>query len=137
MAPQDAAPTTVSNKARIVGWVLTLLPSALLTFSGVMKFIDSDELKKGFEHLGIGYDLAKPLGVLELSCVAVYLFPRTSILGAILIAGYMGGAILAHLRINEGFGPQIAVGVFVWLGLFLREPRLRQLVPWRRAPSKV
>lgn len=96
-----------------------------------MKLTDSKDLHEGFDHLGLPFSLAVPLAVVELSCVALYLLPWTSVLGAILIAGYMGGAILAHVRIGEPFIAQIGVGIFVWLGLYLREPRLRALAPWR------
>jgi hypothetical protein len=72
-----------------------------------------------------------PLGILEISCVAIYLIPATSVLGAILLTGYIGGAILAHLRIGEPIFMQIALGGCVWLGLYLRENRLKQLIPVR------
>ena len=73
-----------------------------------------------------------PLGILELLCVVVYLVPNTAILGAVLLTGYMGGAILAHLRIGESILFQIALGLVIWLGLYLREPRLRELLPLRK-----
>jgi hypothetical protein len=68
---------------------------------------------------------------LELSCTAIYLIPATSVLGAILLAGYMGGAICTHWRVGDPFFAQAAVGFFVWLGLYLREPRLKALIPLR------
>jgi hypothetical protein len=76
--------------------------------------------------------LILPLGILELVCVAIYLFPPTAILGAILLTGYMGGAILAHLRVGEPVYVQATIGAVVWLGIFLREERLRKLIPIRR-----
>ncbi len=84
--------------------------------------------------LGISPDLLTPLGVFEIGCVLLYLIPATSILGAILFTGYLGGAILAHLRVGEPFIPQMVIGVLVWLGVFFRDYRLRQLIPLRRAP---
>jgi DoxX-like family len=71
------------------------------------------------------------LGIVELSCTMIYLFPRTSVLGAILLTGYLGGAIATHLRIGEAFYLQLILGVLVWLGLFLRDYRLRALLPLR------
>lgn len=76
--------------------------------------------------------MAPVLGVTELLCAVLYAIPQTSVLGAILLTGYMGGAIATHARIGEGFIPQIIIGVLVWLGLFLRDARLRALIPIRR-----
>jgi hypothetical protein len=89
-------------------------------------------VEQGFAHLGLPLTLMKPLAVLELSCVVVYLIPATSVLGAILLAGYLGGAICTHLRVGDPFVAQAAIGVFLWLGLWLRESRLRVLIPLRR-----
>jgi hypothetical protein len=88
-------------------------------------------VEKGFAHLGLPESMIRPLGVLELSCVIIYLIPRTSVLGAILLAGYMGGAICTHWRVGEPFILQASLGILVWLGLYLREPRLRGLLPQR------
>jgi hypothetical protein len=71
------------------------------------------------------------LGILEVSCVIIFLIPRTAVLGAILIAAYMGGATATHVRVGDPFYATVLVGVFVWLGLWLREPRLRALLPLR------
>jgi hypothetical protein len=73
-----------------------------------------------------------PLAILEISCVVIYLIPATSVLGAILLTGYIGGAICTHLRVGDPFFLQIAIGIFVWLGLYLRESRLQELIPLRR-----
>jgi xanthine/uracil permease len=62
----------------------------------------------------------------------VYVIPQTSVLGAILLTGYLGGAVATHVRIDDNFVPPIVMGVLVWLGLFLRDPRLRALIPLRR-----
>jgi hypothetical protein len=72
-----------------------------------------------------------PLAILEVSCVVIYLIPATSVLGAIFLTGYMGGAICTHLRVGDPFVIQITLGVFVWLGLYLRENRLKGLLPLR------
>jgi hypothetical protein len=72
-----------------------------------------------------------PLAMVEVSCVLIYLIPATSVLGAILLTGYMGGAICTHLRVGDPFFIQIALGVLVWLGLYLRDTRLRALIPIR------
>ena len=74
---------------------------------------------------------ANGLGVLELACTALYVIPRTSVLGAILLTGYLGGATVTHLRIGEPFWGPPLVGVFLWGGLYLRDPRLRALIPFK------
>ena len=86
---------------------------------------------EGMAHLGLPESLIVPLGILEISCVAIYLIPATSMLGAILLTGYIGGAICTHLRVGDPFFFQIVLGVCVWLGLYLRENRLRELIPVR------
>lgn len=116
---------------RLFGWILSIAPCLLLIFSAVMKFSGSPQLSEGFKHLGWPEKFAVALGVLELSCTLLYLFPPTAILGAILLTGYLGGAIATHVRIEEGFIPQALLGVALWLGLFLREARLRAILPLR------
>ncbi len=118
-----------SKHARIAGWILSILPCGLLIFSGIMKLIATGPELEGFTRVGWPAKLALPLGILELTCVILYLIPRTAILGAILLTGYMGGAIATHVRIEEPFIAQTAVGVFLWGGLFLRYPALRQMLP--------
>lgn len=115
-----------------VGRILSGLPVLMLLFSGVMKFSGTPDLAKGFEHLQLPISMAVPLGILELSCTLVYLIPRTSVLGAILLTGYMGGAVLTHLRVGDPFWVQVLVGVALWGGLYFREPRLQQLIPLRK-----
>jgi hypothetical protein len=89
---------------------------------------------ESWKHLGWPEHVGIVIGILELTCTILYAIPATSILGAILLTGYLGGAIATHYRIGET--PNIAtitvMGVIIWLGLFLREPRLRTLIPLRR-----
>jgi hypothetical protein len=99
--------------------------------SAVMKLTAGPEIAKGFEHLGIPFTLATGLGVLELTCVVAYLVPGTCVIGAILLTGYLGGAICTHLRIGEPYYIHIGIGVLVWLGAALRDKRLFSLIPWR------
>jgi hypothetical protein len=113
------------------GRVISGLLSLLFAMSAVMKLKGGAEVIEGMAHLGLPASLMMPLGILEMSSVVIYLIPATSMLGAILLTGYIGGAILAHLRIGEPIFMQIALGVCVWLGLYLRENRLRELIPLR------
>ena len=115
-----------------VGWVLSVLPAAMLLFSGIGKLIGGASLEEGFAHLGWPVNLALALAVVEIGCTVVYLVPRTAVLGAILLTGYMGGAMATHVRIGEPFVIQFLLGVVLWLGIFLRDARLRALIPVRR-----
>ena len=115
-----------------VGRVISGLVSLAFLMSAFMKLKGGAEVTEGMAHLGLAESLIVPLAVLEFSCVVVYLIPATSVLGAILLTGYMGGAICTHLRAGDPFYFQIGFGVLVWLGLFLRESRLKALIPLRR-----
>jgi hypothetical protein len=103
----------------------------MLLMIAVMKFVKPPEVVEGFEHLGWKEDLAVPLAIVEIACTVVYLIPRTAILGAILLAGYLGGAVATHVRVGDAFIAPIILGVLVWGGLYLRDGRVRELVPWR------
>lgn len=115
-----------------VGRVIAVLAGLLFAFSSFMKLKGGAELTQGMAHLGLPESLVVPLAILEISCVVLYLIPATSVLGAILLTGYIGGAICTHLRVGDPFFIQIALGVFVWLGLYLRDNRLKDLIPVRK-----
>ena len=121
-----------SGKAVWTGRVITGVVSLLFLFSAAMKFIGGEDVKQGMAHLGLPAAMTIPLGILELVCTVIYMIPATSVLGAILLAGYIGGAICTHWRVGDPFLPQIAIGLVVWLGIYLREPRLRALIPLRK-----
>jgi hypothetical protein len=113
------------------GRVISGLIVLLLTMSAVMKLMGGAAVTEGMAHLGLPASLRVPLGILEFSCVVLYLIPATSITGAILLTGYVGGAIVTHLRISEPVYIPIALGILIWLGLYLRESRLKELIPLR------
>lgn len=127
----EAVPTSGSKwmiwTGRAISGVLTLA----LAFSAVMKFMKPADLVKEFGRLGWPENLALGLGVVELACAILYAIPQTAVLGAILATGYLGGAIATHVRIGDNFVPPLMMGVLVWLGIFLRDPRLRALLPLR------
>lgn len=114
-----------------VGRVISALLSLLFLFSASMKLKPGPEVLDGMAHLGLPESLILPLAILEISCVAIYLIPATSVLGAILLTGYIGGAICTHLRVGDPFFMQIVIGICVWLALYLREDRLKALIPLR------
>jgi len=120
-----------SGKIVWVGRGISVLVSLVFLISAFMKLKGGAEVMQGMAHLGLPESLILPLAILEVSCVVIYLIPATSILGAILLTGYIGGAICTHLRVGDPFFIQIAFGIFVWLGLYLRENRLKALIPLR------
>jgi len=122
----------VSKKALWTGRVLSALPVLLLVFSGAMKFTRGPGLAEGLQHLGIPLERAPGLGVLELACTLLYVIPRTAVLGAILLTGYIGGAMAIHLRVGDAVVTHILFGILIWGGVYLRDPRLRALIPLRR-----
>jgi len=120
-----------SGKVVWVGRVISVLLSLLFAMSAFMKLKGGAEVMQGMAHLGLPESLIMPLAILEISCVVIYLIPATSVLGAILLTGYIGGAICTHWRVGDPFFIQIALGIFVWLGLYFRENRLKALIPLR------
>jgi hypothetical protein len=121
----------VSKTMLWVGRIMSALPVLLLLSSSVMKLMKPAPVVEGFAHLGYPASLALALGMIELACAVVYVIPRTSVLGAILLTGYLGGATATHVRIGEPFFMPIVLGVLVWGGLYLRDDRLRALLPLR------
>jgi hypothetical protein len=129
---QAETPTAPVSKTTLwVGWILGVLPSLLFIASAIAKFAKPAPVLEGFTKLGYPEHLVLALGIVELTCTLIYLIPRTCFLGAILLTGYIGGAIATHVRVGDPFYTQIGLGVLVWLGLYLRDPRLRALVPLR------
>jgi len=114
---------------------MSALPVLLFVFSAMMKLLRPPAVLQGFSQLGLPEKLALPLGILELACTIVYLIPRTSVLGAILLTGYLGGATLTHLRVGQPAFMPVLIGVLVWGGLFLRDPRLKALIPFRQTAA--
>jgi hypothetical protein len=115
-----------------VGRGITGLLSLLFLFSGGMKLVGGAEVVQGMAQLGLPASMMVPLGILEIACTVVYLIPATSVLGAILLAGYMGGAICTHWRVGDAVFLPIVIAILVWVGVYLREPRLKALIPLRR-----
>lgn len=115
-----------------VGWVITALPVLMLLMSGGMNLAAPPDMVKSFtEDFGYPQSVLLPLGIVELTCVVLYLIPQTAVLGAILLTGYLGGATATHVRVSEAFFAPIIAGGLVWLGLLLRERRLWSLLPLR------
>ena len=123
-----------SSKAMLwTGRILSLIPALMLLFSASMKLMHGPQVVEGFKKFGYSEGVITPLGVVEILCALLYAIPQTSVLGAILCTGYLGGAIATHVRAGEGFAAALILGVIVWAGLFLRDRRLRVLLPLRPA----
>src|SRR5579862_5483574 len=124
-----------SNKILWAGRVLSGLVVALLLLDAVMKVIKARVAVDGTVQLGYPESTVVGIGSALLISVFLYAIPRTSVLGAILLTGYLGGAVATHVRVSAPFFSEVLfptyVGVMVWGGLFLREPRLRALIPLR------
>ena len=127
---------TNANWSTRAGWLLSGLVIAFMLIDGGMKLVPLDVVVT--TNVALGYPpspaLMRGLGVLALTCTALYAYPRTAMLGAILLTGYMGGAIASHLRLGDPLFSHILfggyLGVFAWGGLYLRDPRIRALLPW-------
>ena len=122
----------VSKKRLLAGRIISALPVLLLLFSGVMKLMKPPSVMQGFAGYGYPESLILVIGLLEIACTVVYAIPSTSILGAILLTGYLGGATATHLRVGDAFFAPIALGVLVWGDLYLRDAQLRALLSMRR-----
>jgi hypothetical protein len=122
---------TTAKKVLWAGYVMSALPVVMLLFSGTMKLVRPPSVTEGFAHLGYDDSVALGLGMVELLSTILYVIPRTSVLGAILLTGYLGGATATHLRIGEPFHMAVLLGLLAWGGLYCRDERIRQLLPLR------
>ena len=125
---------SVPKKNVWAGRILTWLPAAFLLLDGVAKLFKPLPVVEGTVKLGYAESTIIPIGIVLIVCTVLYLIPRTAVLGAILLTGYLGGAVATHVRAGDGaFGVvfAIAFGALVWLGIYLRDERLRELVPFR------
>jgi len=124
-----------SKKALWTGRVLSGLAVAFLLMDGTFKLVASPEAVHGTTELGWPATVLFGLGLLQYACLAVYLIPQTAVLGAVLWTGYLGGAIATHVRVGNPLFSHILfpvyVAAFLWLGLWLRDSRLRALLPLR------
>jgi hypothetical protein len=122
----------VSKKLIWAGRIISTLPVLLLLLSAFMKLSKAPKAVEGFAKQGYPPNMVLILGVVEVTCAIIYVIPQTSVLGAILLTGYLGGAVDSHVRMSDPlFVMPLITGVLVWLGLLFRENRLRPLLPLR------
>jgi DoxX-like family len=117
----------------VIGWVISGLVGLLMIGSASAKFVSPPGMAEQFvDKFGYPQHLILGIAITEVTCAVLYLIPRTAILGAVLLTGYLGGAVATHVRVEDNFAGAAIGGVLVWLGLFLRDARIRALLPLRR-----
>ena len=137
--PADTQTALVSKKGLWAGRLMSGLVVAFLAIDVVIKFLRPapSPVVETFAHVGWPLSLAPVLGTILLASTALYVLPKTSVLGAILLTGYLGGAVATHLRAGDPLFSHVLfptyLGVLLWGGLYLREGRLRGLIPLRRS----
>ncbi len=126
---------SVSKNAAWSGRILSGVLSFLLLIDAIGKFIRPAPVVEGTVKLGYPESVILPLGVVLFVCVVLYAIPRTAVLGAILLTGYLGGAVASHVRVGDPLATHalfpVYIGILLWLGLYLRDPRVRVLAPIR------
>ena len=132
----EPAIPAASKAARWTGRVMSAVPALFLLLDGVMKLVKPAPVVEGTVSLGYPAEVLTGLGVVLLTCTVLYLVPRTAVLGAVLLTGYLGGAVATHVRVGHPlfthtFFP-VYLGALLWGGLCLRDARLRALLPLRR-----
>ena len=132
---QSATQTVRVSKKRLwAGRIMSALPALFLLVDGAMKLVKPELVVKATVELGYAETVILPLGVVLLACTIIYLIPRTAVLGAILLTGYLGGAVATHVRAGHGLFEilfPVVLGALLWGGLVLRDDRLRTLIPLR------
>ena len=134
--PSATQTAPVSKKRLWAGRIMSGLPALFLLADSVGKFVKPAPVVEGTVRLGYPESVILGLGIVLLACTALYLIPRTSILGAILLTGYLGGAVATQVRVGNPLFSHVLfptyLGALIWGGLYLREDRLRELIPLRR-----
>lgn len=123
-----------------VGWVISGLVTAFMLFDAVGKFVKPAAVVEAFARTGWPIELSATIGAILLFCTILYVVPQTSVLGAILLTGYLGGAVATNLRLENPLFSHtlfpVYFGVLVWVGLWLREPALEPVFPFVKRRSK-
>lgn len=126
----QTAPT--SNQSLWGARIISVLAVLFLLFDGVSKVLQEAHVLAGQAQLGYSQSLTVAIGIILLVCTVLYVLPRTAILGAILLTGYLGGAVASAVRVGNSFIFPAVFGVLIWLALFLSDDRLRELILRRR-----
>ena len=128
--------TPVSRGRLWTGRIMSALPALFLFVDGVGKLVNPAPVVEGTVQLGYPESVLLGLGIVLLTCTVLYVIPRTAVFGAILLTGYLGGAIATHVRVGSPLFSHtlfpVYVALLIWGGLYLRDDRLRALIPLRR-----
>jgi hypothetical protein len=137
--PTDSQTTSESKTMNWAGWTMSGVVVLFLLLDGITKLMMITPVVEATKQIGYPENLVRPIGIIGLVCAVLYAVPRTAMLGAILLTGLLGGAIASKLRLEEPLFSQVLFGVYVgalaWGGLYLRDDRLRALIPLRRAAT--
>ena len=121
-----------SSKVVRAGRAISAVPVLFLLFDSVIKLLNIKPVTDSFNQLGYSPSIALAIGILELICLITYLVPRTSVLGAIILTGYLGGAVATHVRVASPLFSHtlfpVYVGLLLWVGLVLRDERSRAML---------
>lgn len=122
----------VSKTQLWTGWIITGLVGLFLLFDAIVKLIMVKEVIEASVRLGYPENTMFGIGLVLLISTILYLIPKSAVLGAILLSAYLGGAVTTHVRVGDPFYFPIVMGILVWIGIYLREKRLKLVVPFRR-----
>lgn len=132
--PRSETPTNASPRwVRIVGWIISAIPSIMILMGGIVDLMQAEFAKQGLADAGFHESIMVPLGAVMVISAILYLIPKTAGLEAIMLTGYMGGAVATHGVMQDPLYmavPAIVVGIFIWLGLAMRDSRFRLVLPW-------
>jgi hypothetical protein len=131
----QAQAASVSKKLLWAGRIMSVLPALFLFLDGIMKLVKPVVVVEATVQLGYPESVILGLGIVLLTCTVLYLIPRTAVLGAILLTGYLGGAVATQVRVGNPLFSiifPVIIGAMLWGGLYLRDEQLRSLIPWRR-----
>lgn len=136
---EQVLPAAPDQRRPWAGYIMSGLPVLFLLFDSLGKFVKPEPVVTGTVELGYQETVILPLGIILLVCTMIYLIPKSSVLGAILLTGYLGGAVATHVRVGNPLFTHtlfpVYIGVLLWLGIYLRSPGLRRLIPFRARPS--
>jgi len=128
----SSAGNAAGGKGKLwAGRIFTAIPVIMLLVSAGMKLSRSPQVLEGFAKFGYPEGTILGIALAELACAVLYAIPRTAVLGAILMTGYLGGATATHVRASEAFVAPVLLGVMAWAGLYFRDERIRRLLPLR------
>jgi DoxX-like protein len=131
--PQDH----ISKRRIWGGRLLTGLVTAAMGGSAIAKIAGVPAVVEGLTHAGFPQGAIIPIAILELTCLALYLFPRTKLIGTLLVTGFFGGAVVTHIVGRESLFPPLMIGFWAWMGAYLRMPELSTLLSLRRTAARI